>query len=112
VQQRNPHGRLRGTGRIGWGRLLVGAAPRVWGSRAGGEDSIQGRVEAIRGTSTAGRAGGHGAGACVAPASRPPRCVTGIRQGRGKGARERGLTGRSRVAAREEVDDGPAALVG
>jgi hypothetical protein len=33
-------------GRVG--RLLVGAVPRVWGSRAGGEDSIQGHAEAIR----------------------------------------------------------------
>jgi hypothetical protein len=74
-------GRRRSTGRK-VGRLLVGAAPRVWDSRAGGEDSIQGRVEAIWRRQRC-RAGSHGwrrpwgAGAARLLPRAPTGCVTG-----------------------------------
>jgi hypothetical protein len=72
----NPQ-RRRGTGRTGWGRLLVGRLLGFLGSRAGGEDAVQGRVEAIRRRQHC-RAVAMGAGAaCVAPCPAPPRCVTG-----------------------------------
>jgi hypothetical protein len=68
-------GSPRGGGAVQGGRvgqLLVGAAPRVWGSRAGGRDSVQGRVEAIRRRQHS-RAVAMGAGtAGVAPCPAPP----------------------------------------
>jgi hypothetical protein len=68
----------------------------------GGGDSVQGRVEAIRGASTAGRAGGHGAGAGVA--SCPARLVLGIdreeEKVRGKGAERRVPRGSETMSGR------------
>jgi hypothetical protein len=81
------------------GRLLVGAAPRVWGSRAGGEDSIQGHAEAIRRASTAGR-GGHGWRRPWGPPAPVARARDKVRKG--KKSQGKGLTGGSRVAEREK----------
>jgi hypothetical protein len=51
---------------------------------AGGWDAIQGHVESIRGSSAAGRAGGHGAEALASPLPRAPHGASRGRQGRGK----------------------------
>jgi hypothetical protein len=83
-------GRRLSTGRIGWGRLLVGRRLGFGDEGVGGEDSIQGHAEAIRwrqhsreGAAMAGV--GHGVGAGVAPASRPT-----VRHGKtGKGKRDK-----------------------
>jgi hypothetical protein len=60
------------------GRLLVGAAPRVWGSRAGGWDSVQG-TRGGHPRHQRGREGRRpwGAGAARLLPRAPTGCVTG-----------------------------------
>jgi hypothetical protein len=108
---RNPRGRRRGSGRSGWAATCRGT-PRVWGrgsGRLGFHSGARGvhprRQHSREGAAMAGV--GHGGPARLAL----PR-ASQDRQGRGKGEGGKGLTGGSRVAAREEVDDGLAALVG
>jgi hypothetical protein len=61
------------------GRLLVGRRLGFEDAGVGVGDSVQGRVEAIRGASTAGKGRRPWGRRWLAPAPRPPRCVTGKR---------------------------------
>jgi hypothetical protein len=64
-------------GRVG--RLLVGAAPRVWGREWAAGIRFRGAWRPSGGASTAGRWPWGPARLASPPAPRPPRCVTGKR---------------------------------
>jgi hypothetical protein len=76
--------RRRNTGRTGWGRLLVGRRLGFGAREQAAGIRFRGRVVAIRGTSAAGRGGGHGGPARLASCPAPPRDASRDKAGKGK----------------------------
>jgi hypothetical protein len=83
IQGKSPKAAARRTGRKGWA-LLVGRRLGFGDARVGGWDSVQGRVEAIRDTSTAGRGPSWLASAMGPARLAPARVTVGKKERQGK----------------------------